>query len=171
MQHNNIARNNLINNAISMGVSPSRIIFASRTAKSSHILRHRAGDLFLDTFVYGAHSTATDALRGGLPVLTLKGPDFPSRVAASLYASFDSKKQQMPLSEILVTSSVKAFEDSAVEILNNKEFMNKIKMKINSLIMNNIGLFNTRLHVDKFLHGLQALEEIKHDKKKHIIIL
>jgi len=154
-----------------MGISPSRIIFATRTSKSSHILRHRACDLFLDTFIYGAHSTATDALRGGLPVFTFKGPDFPSRVAASLYASFDTKKQQMSLSEILVRSSIKDFEDTAVEILNNKEFINKLKMKINSLIMNNIGLFNTRQDVDKFLYGLQALEEIKNDKKKHIIIL
>jgi predicted O-linked N-acetylglucosamine transferase (SPINDLY family) len=45
-----------------------------------HIIRHFAADLFLDSLVYGAHSTATDALRGGLPVLTIKGDSFPNRV-------------------------------------------------------------------------------------------
>ena len=171
-QHNTIAKNNLINNAIVMGISPHRIIFARRVPKRDHILRHRAVDLFLDTFVYGAHSTATDALRGGLPVLTLQGPDFPSRVATSLYASFNTKKQNiLQLYEVLVCSNIKEFEDTAVELLHDKQYINRIKMTINSLIMNKIGLFNTRQDVDKFLYGLQALEETKNDKRFNVIIL
>ena len=71
-----------------MGVPPSRLLFADRANKTTHISRHAAADLFLDSLVYGAHSTATDALRGGLPVLTIAGDSFPNRVAASLYASF-----------------------------------------------------------------------------------
>lgn len=46
------------------GISPTRIVFAERVSKTMHIERHLAADLFLDTFIYGAHSTATDALRG-----------------------------------------------------------------------------------------------------------
>ena len=50
--------------AAAMGIQKDRIIFAERTSKKEHIKRHGAADLFLDTFIYGAHSTATDALRG-----------------------------------------------------------------------------------------------------------
>lgn len=171
-QHNDIVKVNLINSAVAMGISPNRILFASRVSKRDHILRHRACDLFLDTFIYGAHSTATDALRGSLPVLTLKGPDFVSRVASSLYESFNKQNQQnMILSDILVQSNIKDFENSAVEILHNKEYINIMKMKLNSLILNNIGLFNTKYDVENFLHGMQALQEMKYDKTKNIIIL
>ena len=51
-------------NAASYGIPAHRIIFAARVNKKEHIERHGAADLFLDTLVYGAHSTATDALRG-----------------------------------------------------------------------------------------------------------
>ena len=147
-------------------------LFAPRVSKRDHILRHRACDLFLDTFIYGAHSTATDSLRGGLPVLTLKGTDFVSRVASSLYESFNKEYQQnIILSELLVQSNIKDFENTAVEILHNKEYINTMKMKLNSLILNSIGLFNTKYDVEKFLHGMQALQEMKDDKTKHIIIL
>lgn len=50
--------------ALGEGIDPKRILFAKRTSKANHIFRHRAADLFLDCFIYGAHSTATDALRG-----------------------------------------------------------------------------------------------------------
>lgn len=55
------------------GVQRQRIVFGKRVPKSEHLLRHAAADLFLDTLIYGAHSTATDALAGGLPFLTLAG--------------------------------------------------------------------------------------------------
>ena len=50
-----------------------RIVFAKRVPRTQHLSRHAAADLFLDTLTYGAHSTATDALAGGLPFLTLAG--------------------------------------------------------------------------------------------------
>lgn len=50
-----------------------RVVWAKRMTKSEHLLRLAAADLFLDTLVYGAHSTATDALAGGLPLLTIAG--------------------------------------------------------------------------------------------------
>lgn len=50
-----------------------RIVFAKRVPRAQHLSRHAAADLFLDTLTYGAHSTATDALAGGLPFLTLAG--------------------------------------------------------------------------------------------------
>ena len=57
-------KKNLLRSVMAAGVDPNRVIFAPRTHKNAHIERHAAADLFLDTVVYGAHSTATDALRG-----------------------------------------------------------------------------------------------------------
>ena len=70
----------LQNAAAAEGITSSRIIFAPRVSKEAHMKRTVAADLFLDTFTYGAHSTATDALMAGLPVLTLLGDYFPSKV-------------------------------------------------------------------------------------------
>ena len=69
------------------GVTGERLVFAPRMNRDEHLRRHALADLFVDTFHYGAHTTASDALRAGLPVLTLRGGTFASRVAASLDAS------------------------------------------------------------------------------------
>lgn len=75
---------NLRAEASARGVDPDRLVFAERQAKDRHLARHRLADLFLDTLVYNAHTTACDALWAGLPVLTCPGETFSSRVAASL---------------------------------------------------------------------------------------
>lgn len=59
--------------AEALGIERSRIVWAERVPKAEHLLRHPAADLFVDTLTYGAHSTATDALAGALPFLTLAG--------------------------------------------------------------------------------------------------
>lgn len=66
------------------GVGPERLIFAKKTASADHLARHRVADLFLDTVPYGAHTTCSDALWMGVPVLTLSGRSFASRVSGSL---------------------------------------------------------------------------------------
>ena len=66
------------------GVDPQRLVFAPRLAWPQHVARQAAADLFIDTWHYTAHTTASDALRAGLPVLTLLGQTFAARVAASL---------------------------------------------------------------------------------------
>jgi predicted O-linked N-acetylglucosamine transferase (SPINDLY family) len=66
-------------------VDPERIIFASRLPRvEDHLARYRLADVFIDTFPYNGHTTAGDALRAGLPVVSLCGGSFASRVAASL---------------------------------------------------------------------------------------
>jgi predicted O-linked N-acetylglucosamine transferase (SPINDLY family) len=65
-------------------VQPERLVFAPRAPLAEHLARHRQADLFLDTLPYNAHTTASDALRAGLPVLTCLGSTFAGRVAASL---------------------------------------------------------------------------------------
>jgi len=75
---------NLKREAEGHGVAVERLIFAPRVSIDLHLARHRQADLFLDTFPYGAHTTANDALWAGLPVVTLCGDTFASRVGASL---------------------------------------------------------------------------------------
>ena len=87
-----------------------------------HLARIKIADLFLDTLPYGASATASDALWTGLPILTLQGKSWASRVAASLLNS-------MGLQE-LITYSNKQYEDLAVEIANNPNFLRQIKDKL-----------------------------------------
>lgn len=78
------ARRNLQSAAHEHGVDPARLVFADSVPQEQHLERHHLADLFLDTFPYNAHTTASDALWMGLPVLTLQGEGFATRVAASL---------------------------------------------------------------------------------------
>lgn len=103
------ATRNLRKEALSRNVDPNRLIFAKRLPSASeHLARHRLADLFLDTFPYNAHTTASDALWAGLPVLTRVGESFASRVGASLLAT-------VGLSE-LVVNSIEQYEDLAVSL-------------------------------------------------------
>lgn len=77
-------KRNLRAAARARGVDPARLVFAPRAPLAAHLARHRQADLFLDTLPYNAHTTASDALRAGLPVLTSLGGTFAGRVAASL---------------------------------------------------------------------------------------
>jgi predicted O-linked N-acetylglucosamine transferase (SPINDLY family) len=82
------ANDNLRREARARGMAPERLIFAPRLeAMEDHLARHRLADLFLDTWPFGAHTTAADALWAGLPVLTCAGEGFASRVGASLLSS------------------------------------------------------------------------------------
>ena len=71
------------------GLNSSRIIFSKKLPLNEHLARHRLADLFLDTFPYGAHTTASDSLWSGLPLITKIGKAFASRVAASLLKAID----------------------------------------------------------------------------------
>ena len=85
MKLNEGAHANLTQSARDHGVDPERIIFASRVPRvEDHLARYRLADVFIDTFPYNGHTTAGDALRSGLPVVSLCGDSFASRVAASL---------------------------------------------------------------------------------------
>jgi predicted O-linked N-acetylglucosamine transferase (SPINDLY family) len=77
-------RDNLCAHARHAGIDPDRLVFAARMVNAAHVARFRAADLFLDTAPYGAHTTASDALWMGLPVLTCPGNSFAARVCGSL---------------------------------------------------------------------------------------
>lgn len=84
LEDNRDAAANLRLEARARGIDPQRLIFAGRVNHERHLARHRLADLFLDTVPYNAHTTASDALRMGVPLLTCNGPAFQSRVAGSL---------------------------------------------------------------------------------------
>jgi predicted O-linked N-acetylglucosamine transferase (SPINDLY family) len=122
LEDNVTAANNLRKEAINRGVDAARLVFAKRMPLAEHLARHRSADLFLDTFPCNAHTTASDALWAGLPVLTLSGESFASRVAASLLNA-------MQLSE-LITSTQEEYEALAIELATNPDKLRQIRQKL-----------------------------------------
>jgi protein O-GlcNAc transferase len=102
------ARRALEREAHLRGVDPARLVWAERMPMAGHLARHVHADLFLDTFHYNAHTTCSDALWSGLPVLTLAGSTFASRVAASLLLTIGLPE--------LVTRSVDKYERTALSL-------------------------------------------------------
>lgn len=84
LKSNPWCEDNLRNAAAARGIAPDRLIFAPPVDHAQHLARHRHADVFLDTFNCNAHTTASDALWAGLPVITKAGRQFAARVAASL---------------------------------------------------------------------------------------
>jgi len=84
---NELVEANLRHQAAARGLDPDRLVFAPRLPLAEHLARYRIADLFLDVLPYNAHTTASDALWAGLPVLTVRGASFAGRVAASLLSA------------------------------------------------------------------------------------
>lgn len=99
---------NLRREAQARGIDPARLVFASRLPKPRHLARHRHADLGLDTLFYNAHTTASDALWAGLPLLTAPGPTFAARVGASLLTA-------LVLTD-LICPDLDAYEEKAVAL-------------------------------------------------------
>src|SRR4029079_2759923 len=106
LDDNVAARRNLGLAAAERGIDPARLIFAPRVPSPVHLARHRLADLFLDTLPYNAHTTASDALWAGLPLLTCLGAGFDGRVAASLLETIGLPE--------LVTHSIEDYESLAL---------------------------------------------------------
>lgn len=128
---------NLKKEATSRGVNANRLIFAKRIPLADHLARHRLAGLFIDTLPYNAHTTASDALWAGLPVLTQIGQTFSGRVAASLLTSIG-------LSE-LITLTPEAYEMLAVELATNPGKLAIIKRKLADNRLTT-PLFDTQLY-------------------------
>jgi protein O-GlcNAc transferase len=102
---------NLRREAESRGVAPSRLVFASRCPNPEHLARYRHADLFLDTWPYNAHTTASDALWAGCPVLTHLGSTFAGRVAASLVTAAGLPELVQPSVEAYVAQAIALARD------------------------------------------------------------
>jgi protein O-GlcNAc transferase len=108
MRSNIAAEVNLRKQAAARGVDPVRLVFAANLPLEDHLARHRLADLFLDTLPYGAHTTASDALWAGLPLVACRGEAFAGRVAASLLAAVGLPE--------LVTSNLADYEALALRL-------------------------------------------------------
>ncbi|MEI7931825.1 MAG: tetratricopeptide repeat protein [Alphaproteobacteria bacterium] len=114
---------NLQREAQAHGINPDRLVFAHGQAeRSEHIARHRLADLFLDTLPYNAHTTASDALWAGLPVMTCRGTTFPGRVCASILLAAGLPE--------LITDNLADYEELAVSLANNPERLKAIRRKV-----------------------------------------
>jgi predicted O-linked N-acetylglucosamine transferase (SPINDLY family) len=113
---------NLRKEAAARGVDPARLIFAPRMPRPEHLSRQRAADLFLDTLPCGAHTTASDALWVGLPVLTQAGGTFAGRVAASLLNAIEMPE--------LIAESAEDYEALAVDLATHPEKLTQLKAKL-----------------------------------------
>ena len=113
---------NLRKEAEARGVSADRLVFAERLALPEHLARHRLADLFLDTLPYNAHTTASDALWAGLPLLTCRGETFAGRVAASLL-------QAIGLPE-LIAADLDEYERRAVALATDRAALAALKRKL-----------------------------------------
>jgi predicted O-linked N-acetylglucosamine transferase (SPINDLY family) len=89
LAENEAARQNLRRRAVARGIDPGRLVFAGRVPYEAHLSRLSLADVFLDTFPFNGGSTASDALWAGLPVVTLSGEAFASRMAGSLLTAFN----------------------------------------------------------------------------------
>jgi len=123
------AARNLRQSAWSRGIAPDRLIFAPLVALEDHLARHRLAGLFLDTLPCNAHTTASDALWAGLPVLTCLGTTFAGRVAASLL-------QAVGLPE-LITENLQHYEALALELALGPHSLAVIRAKLDQ----NRGVF------------------------------
>jgi protein O-GlcNAc transferase len=148
---NETAIRNLRREAQNRGVDPSRLVFAERVAlNEDHLARHKLADLFLDTLPYNAHTSASDALWAGLPVLTCLGQTFAGRVAASLLNAIDLPE--------LITTTPEAYEQMAIDLATHPDKLAIIKRK---LAGNRLAapLFNTRLYTRHIEAAYTAMYE------------
>jgi uncharacterized protein (TIGR03032 family) len=113
---------NLRQAAQTQGIDADRIVFAPRVFKAEHLIRQAQADLFLDTLYYNAHVTASDALWSGVPVLTVLGNTFASRVGASLLTAIGLPE--------LIVPDLDTYEQLAVDLSTHPPVLQSIKAKL-----------------------------------------
>ena len=153
IEDSDLGSKNLKKEAKKRGVEPNRIVFAKRMAVPEHLARHKIANIFIDTFPYTAHTTCSDALWSGLPVITKIGQSFASRVGGSLLSAVGLKE--------LITKTEKEYENLAIKVATSPEFLKKIK---NKLEKNRITepLFNTKLYTIKIESAFKKIYERYH---------
>ncbi len=147
---NETARDNLHYEAGGCGIDPGRIIFAPKLPLAEHLARHRHADLFLDTLPYNAHTTASDALWAGVPVITCPGETFPSRVAASLVTAVGLPE--------LATGSLAEYEALALALAQDPARLADLKARL-AAARTTAPLFDAAAYTT----GLEAAYQRMHD--------
>lgn len=143
LMDNEMAQCRLREAAALRGIDPERLVFAPRMPLDQHLARHRLADLFLDTLPINAHTTASDALWAGLPVLTCLGQAFAGRVAASLLRAAGLEE--------LVTESLDDYEALAIRLATDGARLREIRQKLEHN-RQSCALFNT----DRFRCNIES---------------
>jgi predicted O-linked N-acetylglucosamine transferase (SPINDLY family) len=145
LNSNEWAKTNLQKEAEKRGIDSSRLVFAAVLPHAEHLARHKHADLFIDTFNYNAHTTASDALWSGLPIVTKQGKQFAARVCASLLTAVGLPE--------LITHSDTEYERLILELATDPERLGAIRA---DLAENRLTkpLFDTKLYTRHFEKGL-----------------
>ena len=143
LEDNAEARRNLQREAERRGAAAERIIFAPRVRSDEHLARHARADVFLDTLPYNAHTTASDALWAGLPLITCMGETFASRVAGSLLRSAGLPE--------LIAPDLNAYETLAFKLATQPDVLREIRSKL-AANRTSCALFDT----DRFRRHIEA---------------
>ena len=157
-----VAQENLRREMTARGVEPSRLIFAPKMEQTEHLGRLQLVDLAVDTFPYTSHTTASDALWAGVPLVTKMGETFASRVAASILRTMD-------LAE-LVTDNDEDYFNVALSLAQNSEKLAALKQKI-STQKNTSPLFDTQkfaCDLERFYQTIWA-QELKGERKAVVL--
>jgi predicted O-linked N-acetylglucosamine transferase (SPINDLY family) len=141
---NEWVKENLKKEAIARGVDGERLVFGKHIPANENLARYKVCDLFLDTFPYNAGTTASDALWAGLPILTLMGQSFASRMAASILNAIGLPE--------LITDTQEKYESLAIELAMNPHKLASIKSKLEAAKLA-APLFDTPL----FTENLEAI--------------
>ncbi len=150
LEDNPTASRNLRREAAARGIAGERLVFAPRVKPAEHLARHPDADLFLDTLPYGAHTTASDALWSGLPVLSCFGTTFAGRVGASLLNAAGLQE--------LVTDSLEAYEILALKLARDRDMLDNLRKKL-ALSRDTCALFDTARFTRHFEVALVAMRE------------
>ena len=153
---NKWAVNNLKQAAEKRGIASHRLIFANRVGQDIHLGRHRLADLFIDTFNVNAHTTASDALWAGLPLVTKVGQGFAARVAASLLTAVDLPE--------LITQTEDEYESLILQLANNPKLLKKIRKKLGKTRLS-APLFDTERYTTHLEDGYQQAYQRHADGK------
>ena len=130
------SKENILNELKKVDLGADRVVFAGRVKEGGdHLKRLELADLFLDTSPYNSHSTTYDYINAGLPMVTLKGNSFASRVGASIYSSLNLEE--------LIAKTETEYENIAVELANDKLKLKKIKDQMKKNIVNS-NLFKSK---------------------------
>jgi predicted O-linked N-acetylglucosamine transferase (SPINDLY family) len=152
LESNSLMRENLRRKAASLSVDPARLVFAPKMELSQHLARHRLADLFLDSLPVNAHTTASDALWAGVPVLTCSGETLVSRVCGSLLKA-------VGLGE-LITYSLSHYERLALDLAQDPGRLARLR---NELAQNRrtAPLFDMERYRQGFEAALKHMVELR----------
>jgi len=143
-------RANLKKTAAQYSICPDRLVFAGREPVERHLARLTQADLMLDNLPYNAHTTASDALWMGVPLLTCRGTSFPGRVAASLLIAAGM--------EDMIAENLEAYEQQAVGLARDKARLARLRAKL-AASRQDCALFDTdrfRRHIERAFREMQA---------------